>query len=328
MPASSCVMVIMDSDLALTPAVERARALASRSGEPLLLALFEFNRVLERAAHQGFDLQAYLDGRRQKLESLAANLRRGGLTVQTQLLWGRPVVARMLLAILAARPQMVIKDVRAEPALKHLLFTPEDLDLLRQCPAPLMLVRAGSRALPQRILAAVDPLDEHDRPHALTAQVLKAANRLAMQCDAQLDVVHAFEYIPVPVDGGAAVGWMPDVGLFEELRETHHAALDKLGSEFGVPASRLHFLDGRPAQVISEFATAQHSEVVVMGTVERNFLQRLALGSVAEGLLRSLGCDVLALKPEGFGECLQTELGKVKLDEAHFAEPRRKSACR
>lgn len=328
MATPACLMVIVDQELRLTPALVRAAALARKSGESLLLARFEFDRVIERVAGQGFDLQAYLDGRRQKLEALAALVRSDDLTVDTRVFWGRPLMARMLLTILAEKPQLVVKDVRAEPALKHLLFTPEDLDLLRQCPAPLMLVRGGAHSLPQRILAAVDPLDEHDRPHELTAQVLKAANRLAMQCAAQLDVVHAFEFIPPPMDGEYMTGWLPDFTLAEELRGLHLDELQKLGKEFGIPPARLHMLDGRPDRSIAEFAAAHRSDVVVMGTVQRNFLQRLTLGSVAEGLLQRLNCDVLALKPEGFAQRLQTELGKVRLDDEQLAAPPRSCACR
>jgi universal stress protein E len=59
---------------------------------------------------------------------------------------------------------MVFKDAHPEAPLPRLLFTPRDLDLLRQCSAPLMLVHAAKRELPRRILAAVDLLDESYHP--------------------------------------------------------------------------------------------------------------------------------------------------------------------
>lgn len=315
MASSPCLMVIVNKDMQPTPALARAVALAHKSRERLLLTSFEHDRVLARAAQQGFDLEAYLQGRRQKLEALAEPLRREGLSVETRLYWGRPLLAQVLLNVLIEQPQMVLKDAGTEPALKRRLFAPEDLDLLRQCPAPLMLVRHGARAMPKRILAAVDPLDEHDRPQELNERVLKLANRIAMQCNAQLDVVHAFEYVPPVIAGEVLSGWLPDMNLQEEVRTLHRDALNNLGREFGAPSARLHMLDGRPEQVIAEFAAQQQSDVVVMGTVQRNFLQRLALGSVAEGLLQRLDCDVLALKPEGFLEPLQAELEKVKFSD-------------
>ena len=304
-PGPAC-MVIVDKALTLTPGVVRAAALARKSGDRLLLALFEFDRTLAHAASRGFDLDAYLRGRREKLESLAEPLRRDGLAVDTHLFWDHPVMARMLSAVLAGQPQMVIKDVQREASLMRVLFTAEDLDLLRQCPAPLMLVRSGTHGLPRRILAAVDPLDEHDRPRELTARVLNAANRLAMQCGAELDVVHAFEYIP-PF-AGPEFGLMPDLGLIEQFRALHRDALQRLGKEFGIPAERLHLLDGIPGWAIAGFAAENRIDVVVMGSIQRNFLQRISVGSVAEDLLERLDCDVLVLKPDGFAERLRTEL--------------------
>jgi len=299
-------MVIVDKDLVLTPGLVRAAALARNSGDRLLLALFEFDRALERAAARGFDLEAYLRGRREKLESLAEQLRRDGLAVETRLFWDHPIMARLLLAILAEHPAMVIKDVRREGALKRVLFTPADLDLLRQCSAPLMLVHSGTHGLPRHILAAVDPLDEQGRPHELTSRVLNAANRLAMQCDATLDVVHAFEYMPPFAD--AEFGWLPDLGQIDQFRALHRDALQDLGKKFGIPAERLHLLDGIPGWAIAEFATVNQIDVVVMGSIQRNFLQRLSIGSVAEDLLQRLDCDVLVLKPEGFAERLRQGL--------------------
>jgi len=303
---SSLCMVIVDKELVLTPALVRAAALARKSDDRLLLALFEFDRALAHAATRSLDLEAYLRGRREKLESLAEQLRRDGLAVETHLFWDHPIMARTLLAVLAEHPTMVIKDVRREGALKRVLFTPADLDLLRQCSAPLMLVRSGTHGLPRRILAAVDPLDEQGRPHELTARVLKAANRLAMQCDAALDVAHAFEYMPPFAD--AEFGWLPDLGQIEQFRGLHRDALQDLGKKFGIPPERLHLLDGIPGWAIAEFAAANRVDVVVMGSVQRSFLQRLSIGSVAEDLLQRLDCDVLVLKPDGFAERLRTEL--------------------
>jgi hypothetical protein len=65
-------MVIPDAGMHSTPALLPAAALARKSGNRLLLALFEFDPWLARAKRQSFDLDAYLEGRRQKLEGFAA----------------------------------------------------------------------------------------------------------------------------------------------------------------------------------------------------------------------------------------------------------------
>jgi len=105
MTQSPCLMVILDAEMRRTPALLRAAALARKSGNRLLLAMFEFDPLLARAARQGFDLNAYLEGRRLKLEEYAAAWRRDGLSVETRLFWGRPAVLHMLFAALAEKPE-------------------------------------------------------------------------------------------------------------------------------------------------------------------------------------------------------------------------------
>jgi universal stress protein E len=299
-------MVIVDRTLTLTPAVARAAALARKSGDRLSLYSFEFDRAMARAASQGFDLDAYKRGRREKLASLAERLRRDGVEADTHLVWDHPTLVHILLAVLAEQPQMVLKDARLDAPLKRVPFTPEGLDLLRQCPAPLMLVRSATHGLPRRIVAAVDPLDEHGRPHELNARVLNAASSLSTQCGAELDVVHAFDYIP-PF-AGLEFGWIPDPRLTERIRGEHRDALQELGRQFAVPPGHLHLLDGIAGPAIAEFAATRRTDVVVMGSIQRNFLQRLSIGSVAEFLLQRLECDVLTIMPTGFAERLRKDL--------------------
>jgi universal stress protein E len=171
-----------------------------------------------------------------------------------------------------------------------------------------MLVKPGSGALPQHVLAAVDPLDEYGCGNELNEDILKAAEKYGMQTDATVEVAHAFQFIPVAVDPGFMSGWVPDLTLQQELRDLHAKALRDLGVRFGVEERHLHMLDGDPAKQIAGFAETYHTGLVIMGTVNRNDLQRLFIGSVAEDLLDRLHCDILALKPAGFAAELAERL--------------------
>jgi nucleotide-binding universal stress UspA family protein len=55
-------------------------------------------------------------------------------------------------------------------------------------------------------------------------------------------------------------------------------------------------LDGDPARVIVETATAQGMDLIVLGTHGRTGLGRLLTGSVAEYVLRRAACPVLTVK--------------------------------
>jgi len=303
-------LLIMPAKFQRSPAVLRAMALAKRSSAELLLASFEYDKALDRASSQGFDLPAYIAGRGQKLEEFAAGLRNEGFKITTRIVWGQPLLPSMLREVLKERPKLVLKDVHAEPALQRLLFTTQDLELLRLCPAPLMLVRPGTGVLPQEIVAAVEPLDEDGRPHELNEQILKAAEEYGMQSGAGVDVVHAMQFVPLPADPSALSAWVPDPMLQQELRKLHENMLNELGARYGVEERHLHMLDGNPADAIAEFAAKYRAGLVIMGTVYRSATERFFIGSVAEGLLDRLHCDLLALKPSGFAAALTEHLDK------------------
>jgi universal stress protein E len=304
------IQVILGTEYRRSPAVLRAMALAVKTNATLLLCSFEYQRGLARATRHGFDLDAYLKGREQKLEDFAALIRVEGFAVRTQMVWGHPAMSHIITSILATQPDFVVKDVHTEPAIRRVLFTPLDWQLLRECPAPLMLVREHTGNIPHHIMAAVDPLDEHDRPCELNDRILNFSAALAMQCDAKIEVVHAFDYVPVLADPEGAAGWVLDTTIYDELRALHKDALEKLADRFGVPDRQLHLLGGNPVVTLADYARTHDIDLLVMGTTNRTRLERLVMGSTAEGLLDNLDCDVLALKPLGFREQLVLLLDK------------------
>ncbi|HSN18611.1 MAG TPA: universal stress protein [Gammaproteobacteria bacterium] len=291
-------LVIVPPDLRRTAALFRAMALAKETQAEITLALFDFDAVLAKAEARGFSISAYLDGRRRELEQFTTHLRLEGFSVTTEVCWGSPFTKQVLAEVDRIKPDLVIKDVHTERALKRLLLTGWDFELLRHCPAPLMLVKPGHHNLPVHIMAAVDPLDENNRPHELNGRILGAAEKYGMVTGASVDVVHVFQPLPVMASaaGLGGSGWAPDYSLVQELRNEHVQALQALGNEYGVEERHLHILDGFPASILTEFSVTYGIDLVVMGTVSRRGLERLMLGSVAEELFQKLDCDVLAVK--------------------------------
>jgi len=96
--------------------------------------------------------------------------------------------------------------------------------LLRECPAPLLLVNAAAAILPRRIIAAVDT--DVDGNEALNDRVVKEAVTLALQCDAQFELVHAFEGLGImampgmEVDAAFAADAAADVLVIGAARHT------------------------------------------------------------------------------------------------------------
>jgi universal stress protein E len=145
-------------------------------------------------------------------------------------------------------------------------------------------------------VAAVDPSNPQTLISGLNDQIIQTANALALQCDAQLHLLYAYDLTPAfNGDAPLAVGsW--GANFMDELRESLHAAFVTLADQFGVPPERRHFIMGLPVNVISEFVEEYLADVVVMGTVHRVGIDRV-LGSTTERALYSVPGSILAVRP-------------------------------
>ncbi|WP_276301688.1 universal stress protein [Halorussus lipolyticus] len=101
-------------------------------------------------------------------------------------------------------------------------------------------------------------------------------------------------------------------GVGEVLREEGEAALEgveDIAARHGVPVTTT-LLDGSPSKRIVEYAEDEACDLVVMGTHGRGGIDRLLLGSVAEGVVRACSVPVLTVQvgdDEGDGESAGAE---------------------
>lgn len=307
------ILVIADPALRRTPAIERASRIAKATGAELHVCVFDHHAGIAAVGAVSEEVMAlaktgFLREREEWLDDLARLLKAEGLRVHTDMVWGKPVHEKVIAKAAEIRPDLVIKDVHLEPALKRLLYTPLDWQLMRLCPLPLLLVNGDAQPLPQRVIAAVDTGVVGDDAEALNDTVVGAALQLALQCSATLHVAHAFEGLTAatmvePMGDGLLIS-----EAYTALREMRRQRFDAFATRHGVPEERKHFLEGPASEAIPEFAGAAAADVVAVGTVYREGLERLILGSTAERILERLRCDVLVIKPPAFIRVLAQHL--------------------
>ena len=128
---------------------------------------------------------------RAKLDALAKPLRDRGLSVSIDLAWDHPFDAAIVRKTAASAPWLVAKGTRHHNILQRTLLSNTDWHLIRDCPAPLLLVKDRALNDPPRVLAAVDPTHEHDKPAHLDDRILDFAATLAGQTHGELHVLHA-----------------------------------------------------------------------------------------------------------------------------------------
>jgi universal stress protein A len=145
----------------------------------------------------------------------------------------------------------------------------------------------------EKISKILVPLDFSEA----SARALRYAVDLANRYDATLELVHVFD---------VAAHGLPDPMLldpkqFETAINMLHeelAAAKRAAAAGGIELVDTALLHGKPAAEILKRAQEGSFDLIVLGTHGRSGLKHLLIGSVAELIVRSAPCPVLAVKAQ------------------------------
>jgi universal stress protein E len=286
------VLVVVDTTAgAHQPALERAAWLAKQAGARVELFACEFDPDLDSGRVAPAVREAVLRQRRGNLEDLAAPLRQQGLAVSIDVVWDHPLDAAILKKAAAHDYWLVVKDTHHHNLAQRTLLTNVDWHLIRTCPVPLLLVKDRKLAAEPNVLAAVDPVNEHDKPAALDERIYTFAAELARILRGHLHVVHSYA---TPL--GAELP--PDA--VKLIADEHRAAMRRFLDTHAALEGRPHLYEGAAHECLQQAAKQHAADFVVMGAVARRGLKRLFIGSTAERVLDRLPCDLVIIKPLEF----------------------------
>lgn len=286
------ILVVIDPVSEIQPALERGIYLAKSLGMHLNLFICDHsaNLVAERfldskalKAAKELVIKEHLD----RLEGLAARVADEGVPFTVQAAWDRPLHEGVIRQALHVDARYVLKDTHYHSIISRAIFTNTDWHLIRTCPAPLWLVKPETTFDRPAIMAAVDPLHEHDKPADFDARILSEACALADSLEGVIETVHAFNPYLEPDD--------------PQIMEARHAeALRALTQQFQLSEDRVHLVAGVAGDVLPQIAREHAVDLVVMGSLTRSRLENAMVGSTAEKVLDHLSCDVLVIKPKGY----------------------------
>jgi nucleotide-binding universal stress UspA family protein len=112
---------------------------------------------------------------------------------------------------------------------------------------------------------------------------------------AEVEAPGAFGLMPYPA---YPVGAGQAVERDEQLWEQHRERVDALFADVGLQVE-FAGVAGEPAQELLAAAEHQQAELIIVGTREPGFLERLFGGSVSQDVARRARCDVLIVHPGG-----------------------------
>ncbi|MEN8641056.1 universal stress protein [Pseudomonas sichuanensis] len=280
-------------------ALRRGLALAHASGARVhVLGVFEPSEahLLREERLNEADIKRQYDHYREQLRTLVERHRGSGLALTVDSLADGDIRSEAIAYISELQPDMVIKDSEAASAMTRLFGTPLDCALMRGFLGLTQFVPMAAVSLPRRVLVAVDT-SFSETPAAqeqFNRGLIRVAQALALQCDAQLHLLSAYNMAGVfAADMNVTQAWV------EEMREALQEPFNALAEAEGVAPDRRHFMEGGPVQVIREQVATLEVDVVVMGVVQPKGLDKL-LGDTTERIVGHPPCSVLAVHPHVF----------------------------
>ena len=303
----SKILSVIDPTVEDQPALQRAAWLAEATKAELELVVCYYNEYL--SGDRLFDSPSLAKARaevianqEQYLERLAEPLRQKGIVVKTSATWDHPLYEGVVRQAVESDADIVFKDTHHHSAVTRALLSNTDWNLIRTCPVPLWLVKPDEAANPT-FLAAIDPMNQHDKPAALDDEILNIAKSLSESLGGSTYAFHSYDpqiavatatanaYIPVS---------LPFDEIEEQMKEDHEKRFREIVNFHNIDEDKAILASGVTHEELPRVAEEINAGVVVMGAVARNRWKRLFIGATAERTLEHLPCDLLIIKPDWF----------------------------
>lgn len=291
------ILVPLDGSALAASALPYVEIMAKSTGASLVLvravtvgALLGA-RLDEQELHPVAESEQYLDGVAERLRSL-------GLTVETVAREGEPAET-ILETARAKRVDLIAMATHGRTGLGRILLGSIADEVMRHSTLPVLLVPSRCEQLPStrqapRILV---PLDGSARSEA----ILGPASDLASALRAELVLLEVARASKVAYDPASvrarALGF--ESGAVTGLRDKaeDHLELTANALRAAGHAVETNAVIGTPPDTIVAEARAQRANLIAMATHGRGGLERLVLGSVAQGVLSRAHLPLLLIRP-------------------------------
>jgi universal stress protein E len=289
------ILVVVDPTTREQAALEKAVRIATSCGASLELYICDVEQSIPESWTGGARAEEFRGLMRerhlQELEFLARPLRKRGLDVSTVAEWHPPLEEGIGHHVIRTAPDLVIKETHWHAAMPRVSLTRTDWILIRQIPAPLLLVRRTPWPSAPRVVVSVDPCHPADHPRALDQALIESGRSLANALTAEMEVVHVLQNPPhLPRDTVA-----PEVK--KSYQERAAAAVTQLAERAG---ACVRFANGALDAGIVTLVGQTQPSILVMGAVARPRWVHSAASGTAAQILERISCDLLIVKPPGF----------------------------
>lgn len=300
MEALNTILVVIDPTVDRDNAVDRAKLIAKAAHASVTLFINNTNSLTSHSfQYEGIDPEFFLNQQRlfaehhqQLLDKLQQEFKQAKITVNTVFREEHSVSEAIIKEVSATRPDLVIKSTHHHTILQRALITNTDWHLIRKCPAPLLLVKPQPWLEGGSIVAAVDPMHRKAGQSELDSRLLETTTLLARLLSLSANVFHSyFPFVNTLFASGGSIAEELDY-----VRAQHLEKMQELLSANGISEDALTLSRGELVPQLIEHLESAQANILVIGSLSRNILERAIVGSTAEKILEDCPCDVLVIK--------------------------------
>jgi universal stress protein E len=280
------ILVVVDLSATAADAVAKAVALARRFGARIELFMCDAERAFMLS-------QAYIPAGVQEarksalfqahryLESLKELANAPDITITVDSACESPLYESVVRKVLRDHPDLVIKNVARVNGQRMAEFDATDWQLMRTCPAALMLTRGRPWQSKPRLAAAVDV--SATETTGLAQGILNTAHDVVQSLGGELEVLYA-----EPVE------------LEDADREKGARALQALTTQIPDLSPHVHVLAGNPEVSLPRFAQHRGYDAILLGALTHRPGYTAQVGTLTSKLMDALECDFILLKPSAY----------------------------
>ncbi|MGI9219935.1 MAG: universal stress protein, partial [Woeseiaceae bacterium] len=220
------ILAVIDPTVDAQPAMHRAAWLAKQTGAELELMICYYNEYL--SGERLFDSPSLakaraevLEREQDRLEELAQPIRDDGVVVKTTSVWDHPLYEGVVRQAMDSKADIVFKDTHHHSAVTRAILSNTDWNLIRTCPVPLWLVKPRDISAKATFVAAIDPMNEHDKPAALDDEILQISKQMAGSVDGEVHAFHSSDP-RIAVATATANAYIPVSLPLDEIEKQMH----------------------------------------------------------------------------------------------------------
>jgi universal stress protein E len=294
------ILVVLDSDHPEQIALDKALWLAGILSADVTL----LTSVYEPYASENSSLneetrtrirQARTESSHRWVESFLPEVEARNLKGHTEVHWQKHLHDAVMESLRNTDFDLVIKGTHPHGMMDR-IFTHTDWNLMRHCPAPVMLVKTPTPWKHNRVLTSVDATSPDQGHILINDNILQFAEHMADHFATDLHLVNAYPQVAI------AFAMVPEVTAPDDIQkyisEQHEEACELLARKFNVNLDHVHIAEGETLDVVSSVAKKIEADLLVVGSVGRSGIAGVLIGNTAEQLLDKVPCDVLVIKPQ------------------------------